>query len=438
VGLVAGAASGRVPAEGAFFGAGGCLLAAGLSFAWHRLTGRAGSPVDGLVGLGLRNASHRPGRSLLCIALVAFATFVVVAVGAFQHGPEDVTDPHSGTGGHTLLAESLLPVTHTFDTPEGREALNLAADEAALSDVRITRFRLKPGDDASCQNLYRPTNPRVLGARDDFLRSGRFRFAGVKAETPEQEANPWLALEQSFPDGAIPAIADQNSIAYVLHRKLGEDVMVDGGRGPVRLRLVAALRASLFQSELIVSQANFLRVFPAESGYRFFLLETPPARAAEVTTLLESRLADDGFDVSSTAERLAAYFAVENAYLSTFQALGGLGLLLGTVGLGAVLLRNAFERRRELALQRAVGFGRGPLRNVVLAENLLLLFAGLSLGTVAALVAVAPAALQRGGELPWGLLGVLLLIVAGAGVVASLVAVSVVSRWPLLRTLRAE
>jgi ABC-type antimicrobial peptide transport system permease subunit len=108
------------------------------------------------------------------------------------------------------------------------------------------------------------------------------------------------------------------------------------------------------------------------------------------------------------------------------------------VGLGAVLLRNAFERRRELALQRAVGFGRGPLRNVVLAENLLLLFAGLSLGTVAALVAVAPAALQRGGELPWGLLGVLLLIVAGAGVVASLVAVSVVSRWPLLRTLRAE
>jgi len=438
--LALGAAAGRIPAEGAFFGAGACLLAAGLSFAWHRLTHRSRSPVAELFSLGLRSASHRPGRSLLCIALVAAASFVVVAVGAFQHGAEDVTDKHSGAGGHILMAESLLPITYPFDTASGRESLNLGDPEATgrLSGARITRFRLKPGDDASCQNLYLPKNPRVLGARADFLRSGRFRFSEVRAQTPEQEANPWLALEQRFADGAIPAIADQNSIAYVLHRTLGEDVVLEGGRGPIRLRLVAALRASLFQSELIVSEADFLRAFPAQSGYRFFLIEAPPASASALTNLLESRLADDGFDVSSTAERLAAYFAVENAYLSTFQALGGLGLLLGTVGLGAVLLRNAFERRRELALCRAVGFGRGALRTVVLAENLLLLFAGLGLGTGAALVAVAPAALRRGGELPLVLLGVLLLAVAAAGLLASLAAVSLVTRWPLLQSLRAE
>jgi putative ABC transport system permease protein len=439
-GLVLGSAVGRVPAEGAFFGAGACVLAAGLSLSWHRLTRWPGSPVTGLVSLGQRSASHRPGRSLLCIALVAAATFVVVSVGAFQHGPEDVTDPKSGAGGHTLLAESLLPLTYAFDTPAGRDSLNLADAEAsaALADVRVTRFRLKPGDDASCQNLYLPKNPRVLGARADFLKSRRFSFAGVKAQTPEHEAHPWLALEEQFADGAIPAIADQNSVAYVLHRKLGEDVVVEGGHGPVRLRLVAALQGSLFQSELIVSEENFLRVFPTETGYRFFLIEAPPARAAAVTTLLESRLADDGFDVASTAERLAAYFAVENAYLSTFQALGGLGLLLGTVGLGAVLLRNAFERRRELALARAIGFGRSSLHTVVLAENLLLLLAGLLLGTVAALVAVAPAALHRGGALPLGLLAGLLLAVAAAGLAASLVAVSMVTRWPLLPALRAE
>jgi ABC-type lipoprotein release transport system permease subunit len=439
-GLALGGALGRVAAEGAFFGAGACLLASGLSFAWHGLTRRSRSPVTGLVGLGLRSASHRPGRSLLCIALVAAACFVVVAVGAFQHGAVDVTDPKSGAGGNTLLAESLLPLTYAFDTPAGRDALNLADAEASavLLGVHVTRFRLKPGDDASCQNLYRPKNPRVLGARADFLSTRRFSFAEVRAQSPEQQANPWLVLEQRFADGAIPAIADQNSIAYVLHSTLGGDVVVDGGQGPVRLRLVAALQGSLFQSELIVSETDFLRVFPAESGYRFFLIEAPPARAAAVTTLLESRLADFGFDVSPTAERLAAYFAVENAYLSTFQALGGLGLLLGTVGLGAVLLRNAFERRRELALERAVGFGRGSLRTVILAENLLLLLAGLGLGTIAALVAVAPAALHRGGALPLGLLGVLLLAVAAAGLVASLAAVSVVARWPLLQSLRAE
>ena len=73
--------------------------------------------------------------------------------------------------------------------------------------------------------------------------------------------------------------------------------------------------------------------------------------------MLEETLSDYGFDAASTAERLASYHRVENTYLSTFQMLGGLGMLLGTLGLAAVLLRNVFERRRELALLRAVGYG---------------------------------------------------------------------------------
>ena len=71
----------------------------------------------------------------------------------------------------------------------------------------------------------------------------------------------------------------------------------------------------------------------------------------------------------STADNLAAFHRVENTYLSTFQALGGLGLLLGTLGLGAVLLRNVMERRKELALLRAVGYRPEHLRTMVIAEN---------------------------------------------------------------------
>ena len=55
----------------------------------------------------------------------------------------------------------------------------------------------------------------------------------------------------------------------------------------------------------------------------------------------------------SVPDRIAAFHRVENTYLSTFQSLGALGLLLGTAGLAAVLLRNVLERRRELALLRA-------------------------------------------------------------------------------------
>ena len=48
--------------------------------------------------------------------------------------------------------------------------------------------------------------------------------------------------------------------------------------------------------------------------------------------VLEERLSDQGFDALSAAERLQDLLAVQNTYLSTFQSLGVLGLLLGTLG----------------------------------------------------------------------------------------------------------
>jgi ABC-type antimicrobial peptide transport system permease subunit len=153
---------------------------------------------------------------------------------------------------------------------------------------------------------------------------------------------------------------------------------------------------------------------------------------------LEDALSDYGFDAVSTPERLAAFHRVENTYLSTFQALGGLGLLLGTLGLGAVLLRNVMERRKELALLRAVGYRPEHLRRIVIAENAFLLVAGTVTGAVCALVAIAPAFMARGGHLPNPSLALLLLAVPLAGMAASLAAVRAVTRSPLLETLRAE
>ena len=62
--------------------------------------------------------------------------------------------------------------------------------------------------------------------------------------------------------------------------------------------------------------------------------------------MIENALVDLGADAVSTGERLAGFHRVENTYLSTFQTLGGLGLLLGTVGLGH---RPAEKRARAEA-----------------------------------------------------------------------------------------
>jgi hypothetical protein len=428
-----------------FFGAGLLFLGGVLAFEWGWLSKRRRAPLvapgwTGVLRLGLRGATSRPGRSLLVIALIASACFVIVSVSAFRKTGEEAGGRASGTGGYALVAESLLPLHHDPARAEGRAALGLEpVGEDPLAGAAFARFRLRPGDDASCLNLYRPQSPRILAPAPGFVEEGRFSFRASLASSPEEERNPWRLLERDLGDRVVPVIADATSLAYVLHRQVGEEMALDLGGRPVRLRFVGALRDSLFQGEVLMSEAQFLRLFPADEGYRFFLIDAPPGRAAAVLEFLETRLADLGFDAAAAAERLAAYLRVENTYLATFQALGSLGLVLGTIGLAAVLIRNTLERRRELALLRAVGYRRRHLSCLVVAENLLLVATGLATGALAALLAIAPMhGGTHGGELPMSELAAVLLAVLGVGVLVSVPAVIVLNRMALLASLRAE
>jgi putative ABC transport system permease protein len=436
--LIAGAVTRAIGQAEAFFGAGTALLAAGLCTVLVLLR-RSPRSIDGrgwaaLARIGLRNTTARPGRSVLAIAVIASAAFIVISVDAFRRGPIDPRDRRSGTGGFPLLVDLNLPLVHDPNSRDGREALGLDG----VQNISLVPFRVLPGEDASCLNLYQPVNPRMLGAPRAFLDAGRFSFQESLASSEQDRANPWRLLEQPQPDGTIPVVADANSMTYVLHKSLGDLILLTRGDRTLRLKLVGALSDSILQSELVMSEADFTKLFPEQQGYRFLLVDTD-ADADRVGAAIESGAADFGADAASTAARLAEFHAVENTYLSTFQTLGGLGLLVGTIGLAAVLLRNVLERRRELALLRAVGYRTKDLFAIVVAENAVLLVCGLGLGAVAAAVAVGPAALARGARLPLSAGGAgLLLAVLGAGLLSSFIATRAALRAPLLASLRAE
>ncbi|HKQ61716.1 MAG TPA: FtsX-like permease family protein, partial [Candidatus Polarisedimenticolaceae bacterium] len=290
-------------------------------------------------------------------------------------------------------------------------------------------LRLLPGDDASCLNLYRPQRPRLLGAPPELVRRGGFAPSGAD--------DPWRKLDDELGPGVIPAIGDANSVQWILHLGLGQELPLEDERGqPLRLRIVGLFQGSLFQSELIVSERQFLAHFPSRSGYGYFLIDAPPAARATVAAALERGLERFGFDVTPAADKLAGYLAVENTYLSTFQVLGGLGLLLGTVGLAIVLLRNVLERRGELAMLRACGFPRRRLARMVLAENTFLLASGVALGSLAALATVAPRLATI--AVPWASLAGMLALVLGTGTLASVLAVRSALRAALVPALREE
>ena len=448
-------ALGEQAQAGVFFGAGALVLVAALAFAWSRLrAGAVGTAVavgrGNLVRMAVRSLARNPGRSTLTIGLVASASFLIVSVSAFQVDlTGQVPTRESGNGGFALVAETDQPVYQDLATSEGRDELGFLPDDSrALEKATVYALRVKPGDDATCLNLYKPREPRILGLPPKFVERGGFVFKPwAKLDGKMLLSNPWLLLHHGLgrdQDGVplVPCVVDAATATYALYlsrRNPTLDVVTARGE-TVRLQVVGVLPGSIFQGDLLVSEKALLRHFPETSGYRFFLVETKPEEAGAVQRALQrtETLAGHGLSVQTSGQRLDRFLVVQNTYLATFQSLGGLGLLLGTFGLAAVQLRNVLERRGELALLRATGFRRRTLASMVMLENALLLLAGLASGLLAALVAVLPHLVSGGASIPWTSLGGTLALVLAVGLLAGLTAVRAVLVAPLLTALRGE
>ncbi|MFQ5411160.1 MAG: ABC transporter permease, partial [Phycisphaerae bacterium] len=444
--LMSALATDAIPEVYAFFTGGTALLIAGLAGAslWlqddRHLPIRSTGPGT-LVRLGLRNAARCRGRSLTTMALIACSTFVIIAVGASRHeAGHEAQARQGGTGGFTLMGEAAIPLPYNLNTPTGRDALNVGAEAARLLDnSKCVSLRMRPGDDTSCLNLYRAGRPKILGASEEMIERGGFSFSRSLAETTAEAANPWRLLDRTFQDGAVPMIGDANTLQYLLKIGLGDALTLTDERGRERrLRVVGMLSGSVLQGALVIAERRFTGLFPSISGHGFLLIEAPPESSEALARALERDLGGYDLDVVSTLRQLNTYRAVENTYMSTFQALGGLGLMLGTLGLGAILLRNVFDRRGELALLRALGFRPARLMGMVLVENAALLIGSVGIGSLAALLAVAPHMVDRAEQIPWPSLAGTLLIVIGVGLVAGTVALVASFKTPLLPALRTE
>jgi len=436
----------NLSAAPAFFGAGAMLLAGALLLTrW--LLGRSNAEVvsdgtsgaRGLWNLGVRSAGRKAGRSIATVSLLACGVFLIVAVAANQQDASvNAAERSSGTGGFALYAETTLPVLYNLNTSAGRESAGVTED--ALAGATLYAFRVHEGDDASCLNLNRAQRPRILGASDTFLRRNGFQFVASLMKDGAAATNPWQQhLNRGTESSTIPAVCDIQSLTWALGKKVGDILEIPDEQGVTRkIRIVGAIASSVLQGSLIVSEADFVRLFPSESGYRMFLIDAGADRAASLTTDLRRALQDEGLDIISAQKRLAAFNAVQNTYLDTFRAIGGLGLLLGSFGIGLVVLRNMLERRRELAVLRAFGFSRLQLGWMIFGEHLWLVLLAIICGVGAAGVAILPALRFTSTPLPWGSLIATVAAVAACAIISALLATSWVVRAPLLPALREE
>jgi hypothetical protein len=273
-------------------------------------------------------------------------------------------------------------------------------------DYYFVQFSKSEGDDASCLNLNRVTNPVILGTDPGQL-SGRFKFLTTTSDV--NKADPWSSLNADPGKGLVPAIADQTVIQWGLGLKTGDTLFYNNSSGDtLELKLIGGLAPSVFQGNVIISESNFLKNFPATSGSSVFLIEPRESSDSLVIEDLSRAMRDWGWQMSRTIDRLAEFYSVENTYLSIFLMLGILSLIIGTFGLGILIVRSIMERKSEIGLLLALGYSQKSVFRIIFTEYLILLTAGIVIGFLPAVISTLPGLLSLNTDV--SLLNLLIII----------------------------
>ncbi|MFN7796819.1 MAG: FtsX-like permease family protein [Planctomycetota bacterium] len=431
---------------GAFVGSGMLWMIAMVLWLYSGMTNKSPKVQDSQVdlsSLARSNALRAPLRSILTVALMAMASFLILAMSLFQSQPD-----RRGTGGFAWVGKSSQSIhVNIADPKEQRQTLGEKA--SGLVDAKIISVRVRGGDDASCNNLFQASEPRVMGIgaaikEIDRGADGKSELAWFGTDIKQ---SPWERIEASAmgtTESPLPVILDQNTALWALHLGgyVGERFSYQFGDKTVYFQTVGVLQNTIFQGSLWIGEANFQKIFPDIGGYREFLVKPPEGaskdQVAQIRTALESGWSDEGLSCASADGILSRLLAVQNTYLSAFQLLGGLGLLLGTLGLGVSQLRSALERRSELAAMRAMGFPKGRLVWALFLENGWQLLRGLGIGMVCALAASAPVLLRGNSVVSLGGPLTMLVWVILLGLVFCVLAAVLAMRQPLLGSLRSD
>lgn len=384
-------------------------------------------------GLSWRAVGRRTNRSLTVIAVLAAGLFLTLSIGANRRAaPADPLERRGPTGGYQLLVNLTHPIAHRLDQrPDG-------TPHPDWSDSEVLGMRLTAGPQATCDNLNRPARPRLAGIDwNQPAQRQAFAFRSVAMDLAAEES-PWSLLQADLGPDVLPAIADQPTLVWALGLTPGQGISYIDERGrEFEVRIVAMLEPSVMQGKLLVDGSRLLERYPSLEGYGGFLVRRPGTDVGATAGLIARAHADRGPSIVPTIEVMARFQALENTYLSIFLMLGGLGMVLGSLGLGVVVLRQVMDRRGELALLRAVGFSRARLMRGLMIEHMALAAMGLAAGVAATAVALGPA-LGDGLAVPWlSLLLVLVMIMLSLAAWIALAA-WISTRAPLLEALRNE
>jgi putative ABC transport system permease protein len=407
--------------QGVVSTAGAVSLVGGLDRVWAGLIARLGRGNGLSARLGAAYPLARPTRTSLLLGMFAMVVFVVTILSTVS-----VTFDRNGD---TMAADVAVGADVLLDTAPGSgvDAATLATRDDIAGVAEVTRgVAAFTADHLDTARAWTVTGfdaalldrgvPAALASRDPAYPSDAAAYRATLDD-------PTLAV---VPDGFLAGVGATSAVV------VGSTVTaLDPATGaPHDLTVVGVGNPDWLGTGVLVAQPLAAELTAgAETGVRSYVEVAGHIDPAAVAASLNRTYLAAGADAAPIATLVDETMGQLRGLLAMLQGYLGLGLLIGTAGLGVVMVRAVRERRQGIAMLRAMGASSRLVRSAMLVEAGLIVVQGtvigvlLGLATARQLLGVVDQDLTL--TVPW----VGLAVIVAVPLVASLAATA----WPAAR-----
>jgi len=326
----------------------------------------------------------RTAMTIGVFALIIFSIVSLSVIISVQNSALGNAAKEQG-GGFDIMAEATRPIGPDLNDQAARQKIGVELTQP----VELFMVRTVGTSGAVCSNMNPQYPPRLIGANDRFIQSSDFPVASSLSGKGTKET--WAALDTKV-DGRIPIMVDENTLIIYLgyaayEGALGHVFSVSAENGPVELVVAGILSPSVIAGNFVMHEDWLKQLYPTGSGYRVVFAKT--AQPATVIGELENGLANYGLDARNVKDIVRETTSAEQGYMNLFQAYLGAGLVLGVVALAVTEARQVTERRRDIAMLRAIGLSRSSIGRVFYIEAAIVGIMSLAIGLIAGLALAA-------------------------------------------------
>jgi putative ABC transport system permease protein len=350
------------------------------------------------VQIALDSINANKVRAGLTILGIAVGVFVVVVISAAIHGINDSVAKDFESTGPTTFFVSRFPIT--FERCDGTDATCkfLRNPPLTLADVDV---------------LEQLRTVRVAGARNDISKPAAYKDKRLSGVQVSAFTGNWQQIDGGgdiFPGrNFTPAEAKAGDRVVVINDELAKglfgesdplDKTIQLGNQPFRVLGIYHYKASFLaggdspraiipieaaRKHLDASYDNVgLAVIPATGATRAEAIDEVIATMRARRRLRPS--ADNNFAIITQDQLFDVYNKIFGTFFLVMFVLSAVGLIVGGVGVIAIMMISVTERTREIGVRKALGATRGTILFQFLVEAMTMTGIGAIIGLVAGIL----------------------------------------------------